>query len=95
MHLHATSMFVLDRILSIDTLRCLEINNDVGGPPIPWLVPYLKQVQAAGRSLLIRGSFSGDELRLLMDNLAPEGLFLYIMANDRQEVEKLRPLVGL
>ena len=45
MHLHATSMFVLDQILEIEPLRCLEINNDVGAPrPLP-----LRHGQGAGR----------------------------------------------
>jgi hypothetical protein len=95
MHLHATSMFVLDQILEIPPLRCLEINNDVGGPPVAEMAPHFARVQRAGRSLLIRGSFSPDELRLLMDTLEPRGLYLYIMVASEAEIDALRPIVGM
>lgn len=95
MHLHATSMIVLDHILEIENLRCLEVNNDVGGPPVSWLIPYLKRIQKAGRSLVHRGSFSEDELKMIMDELDPKGLYLYIMAKDEAEVDRLKPIVGM
>jgi len=95
MHLHATSMIVLDEILEIEALRCLEVNNDVGGPPISWLVPYLKKIQGAGRSLVHRGSFTEDELKMLVDELDPRGLYLYIMVQDEAEIERLRPILGM
>ena len=94
-HLHATSMIVLDEMLEIPCLNCYEVNNDVGGPPVPWLIPYLQKIQKAKKSLLIRGSFSADEMRLLMDSLDPAGLYLYIMINNMKEAETLRPLVGM
>jgi hypothetical protein len=95
MHLHATSMIALDQILDIPTIRCLEINNDVGGPPVSWLAPYLQKVQKAKKPLLIRGSFTPEEMRMLMDCLEPAGLYLYIMIKDIKEMEALRPIVGL
>lgn len=95
MHLHATSMFVLDHILEIESLRCLEINNDVGGPPVAEMVPHFMKAQKAGRSLLVRGSFSEDELRLLMDKLDPRGLYIYIMVQDEAEIDRLKPIVGM
>jgi hypothetical protein len=94
-HLHATSMIVLDLMLEIPTLRCYEVNNDVGGPPVAWLVPYLQKIQAAKKPLLIRGSFTPEEMRLLVDSLEPAGLYLYVMINDMKEAESLRPIVGL
>jgi hypothetical protein len=59
------------------------------------MLPYFQRVQAAGRSLLIRGSFSPDEARMLMDQLDPRGLYMYVMVKDRAEVEQLRPIFGL
>ena len=94
-HLHATSMIALDEMLEIPTLNCFEVNNDVGGPPVSWLVPYLRKIQKAKKSLFIRGSFTPDETRLVMDSLEPAGLYLYIMVSDMKEVETLRPLVGM
>jgi len=97
MHLHSTSMFLLDQILEIEELRCLEVNYEVtsGGPDVRGMLPYWRAIQEAGRSLLIRASFTPDELRTLMDGLDPRGLYLYLMVEDLREVETLRPIVGM
>ena len=95
MHLHATSMFVLDYLLEVEEIRCFEINNDVGGPPIAEMVPHFQKVQRAKRPLLIRGSFTPEEMRLLMDSLEPEGLYLYVMVADQKEIDTLRPIMKM
>jgi len=59
------------------------------------MVPYFQMVQAAQRSLLIRGSFTPDEIRLLMDSLDPRGLYLLIVVADKREAERLRPLLRM
>jgi hypothetical protein len=94
-HLHSTSMFLLDAILEIGEIQCFEVNNDALGPPLPAMIPFYRRVQDSGKPLLVRGSFTPEELRLLMDALEPRGLFLNIMVADMQEVERLRPLVGM
>ena len=45
MHLHSTSMFILDLILQIEELGCFEINNDIAGPPLVEMLPYFQMVQ--------------------------------------------------
>lgn len=94
-HLHSTSMFLLEAFLEIEEIRCFEINNDVCGPPIEKMATYFQSVQKAKRPLLIRGSFSPDELRVLVDSLDPRGLFLLIMVKTMEEVEALRRVVGM
>jgi hypothetical protein len=94
-HLHSTSMFLLDAFLEVEEIRCYEVNNDVAGPPVKAMVPYFQRIQAARKPLLIRGSFTTDEMRLLMDSLEPRGLFLNIMTEGMNEIETLRPLAGM
>ncbi|MFN8008009.1 MAG: hypothetical protein U0V70_13485 [Terriglobia bacterium] len=94
-HLHSTSMFLLDAFLEIEEIRCFEINNDVCGPPLEKMVPYFQRVQATKRPLLIRGSFTPDEIRLLRDNLESRGLFLNIMVKTMKEIETLRGLLNM
>lgn len=95
MHLHATSMIVLDELLAVEQIKAFEINHDVGGPPIEWLIPHLQKVQAAGRPMILRGDFTTEEVRKLMDSLDPVGLYIYILVKDRAEADPFRPLVGL
>jgi hypothetical protein len=88
-------MFILDAFLEIEELRCFEINNDAIGPPLTEMLPYFQMVQQARRSLLIRGSLTPDDARLLMDSLDPRGLYLLVVVKDPGEADRLRPLLGL
>jgi hypothetical protein len=90
MHLHSTSMFLLDAFLDIEEIGCFEINHDVSGPPLSEMIPYFASVQKADRSLLIRGSVSPEELTILTESLDPAGLYLYIMVDTMEEVKSLK-----
>ena len=94
-HLHSTSMFILDAFLEIEELRCFEINIEAFNIPVKGMIPYFKMVQDADRPLLIRGAFTEDEMRLLVDSLDPRGLYLHIMPENKEEVERLRPILGM
>ncbi len=95
MHLHSTSMFLLDAILEIEEISCFEVNNDALGPPVADMIPHFRKVQQANRPLLIRGAFTKDELKLVADSLDPRGLFLNVMVKNLAEVEELRPVVRI
>jgi hypothetical protein len=88
-------MFLLDAFLECAEIRCFEVNNDVQGPPLSKMVNYFRRIQAAEKPLLIRGSFTPEEMGLLTDSLEPRGLFLNIMVKSMAEMEALRPLTGL
>ena len=92
-HLHSTSMFILKDLLEIEELRGFQVNNDVGGPPIKTMIPYFRAIQRADRPLIIRGSFSPEEIRLLMDCLEPKGLFMYVMVKNMEEAYEVRRLL--
>jgi hypothetical protein len=96
-HLHTNSMFLYDRFLEVEEIRCFQVNYEPysGGPPMPGMIPAFRKIQAAGRSLLVRGSFTPDELRLMVDSLDPRGLYLYIMVGSTAEADRLRPAIGM
>ena len=94
-HLHSTSMFLLDAFLEIEEIRCYEVNNDALGPPLEKMVPYFRKIQQAGRPLLIRGSFTPDELKLVVDSLDARGLFLNVMIERMDQTEPLRRIAGM
>jgi hypothetical protein len=95
-HLHSNSMFLYDLFLEVDEIRCFQVNYEVqsGGPPIAGMLPAFRKIQAANRPLLVRGSFTPDELRRLVDALDPRGLYLYIMVGSLDEVQVLRAALG-
>ncbi|MGD0223856.1 MAG: hypothetical protein ABSF71_16120 [Terriglobia bacterium] len=94
-HLHSSSMFLLDAFLEIEEIRCFEINNDVCGPPMREMVGYFQKVQKAHRPLLIRGALTLEDLNVLLDCLEPRGLFLNIMVNIMNEIETLRSRLNM
>lgn len=94
-HLHSTSMFLLDDLLAIEEIKLFEVNRDVAGPPLAEMIPYYRRFQDAGRPLLVRGSFTPAELGDMLDALEPRGLYLYIMVESMSEVEPLRRMAGM
>jgi hypothetical protein len=94
-HLHSTSMFILDAFLEIEEIGCFQVNLDVAGPSFAETLPHFRAVQDAQRPLVIRGSFTPDEARLLMDELDPRGLYLFTSVKDLREAEALRPILGM
>jgi len=94
-HLHSTSMFLLEAFLEIEELRCFEVNIETFNIPVQGMIKYFQAIQNADRPLLIRGSFTQDELRLVVDSLDPRGLYLHIMPESPEEADTLRPILGM
>ena len=95
MHLHATSMIVRDQLIALDEVKAFEVNHDVGGPPIEELIPHLRAMQAGNKPILVRGEFTEDELRKLVDGLDPAGLFVSVIVKDRRDSDRYRPIIGM
>ena len=89
-HLHSSSLFLLDRILDVEALGCIQINKDVGNTAVAEMLPFLQMVQARHRSLLIRGRLDLDDLALLRGGLSPDGLYLQIVVETAAETGRLR-----
>jgi hypothetical protein len=96
-HLHSTSMFLLDAFLEVEQIRCFQVNYEIrsGGPPIEGMIPYFQRIQGAQRPLLIRGSFTPGEMHTLLDALEPRGLYVYVMVESMEEVAALKPVLGM
>lgn len=89
-HLHSSSLFLLDRILDVGPLKCIQINKDVGGAEVPKMLPFLKMVQDRGKRLLVRGKLDHDDLNLLRRELTPKGLYLQIVVEGSAETQGFR-----
>ena len=90
-------MFILAAFLENEEIRCFQVNYEKasGGPAIEGMIPYFRMIQNAQRPLLIRGSFTPDEMRLLRDSLDARGLFLYIMLTSQSEADALRSVLAM
>ncbi|HTU03209.1 MAG TPA: hypothetical protein VMG58_15370, partial [Candidatus Sulfotelmatobacter sp.] len=88
-HLHSSSLFLLERILDIEALRCIQINKDVGNTAIAEMLSFFQMVQARRRPLLIRGALDRADLALLRERLSPDGLYLQIVVRTAEEARRL------
>lgn len=94
-HLHSTSMIMLDAFLEIEDIRCFEINIEPFSIPTEDMIPYFQSVQAADRSLIVRGTPTPGELDTLMDSLNPRGLYLQLLVQDMAEIDAYRAILGM
>jgi hypothetical protein len=95
MHVHTTSLHLLDAILEVENLTCLEINLESFNIPNIEMMPFFQRVQAANRSLIIRGSVTAAELRLFLDHLDPAGLYLHILVDEYADADELKAVAGM
>lgn len=79
MHIHSVSTHVLEDILSIKELKCLQIGIDIEGPTATDLINKFRLVQESGKCLLVWGDLSEYEVNLLKEKLEPEGLCIFIL----------------
>ena len=59
------------------------------------MIPFYRMIQEAGRPLLVRGSFTSEELGQMLEALTPTGLYLYIMVESLEEIDPLRRVLGM
>ena len=86
-HLHSSSLFLLDHILDVESLKCIQINKDVGGTDVSGMLPFFGKVQDRAKKLMIRGKLDHEDLKLLRRELSPKGLYLQIVVESPAETK--------
>jgi hypothetical protein len=89
-HLHSSSLLLLDRIVEVEALKCIQINKDQGGWGVPKMLPLFKMVQRKGKRLLIRGKLDREDLAHLRRELSPDGLYLQIVIDSPSEAKQFQ-----
>ncbi len=88
-HLHSSSLFILDDFLAVKEIGVFQINRDVGEMGMPELMPYLKRIQAAGRRIFLRGPIPAEDLELVKKELSPTGLMVQPVVANPEEAREL------
>jgi len=89
-HLHSSSLHLLDRFVDIEPQKCFEINKDQGGWGVARMVPLFKMVQSRGKKLIIRGKLDQADFDLLRKDLSPRGLYLQVVIDKPEEAPRFR-----
>jgi len=79
-HLHPSSFFHLEGILSLRNLRAVQVNKDVGGPTVEEMLPVFRQIAASGKRLILWGDFTPGEILMIMEDLPHRGLSFHVVA---------------
>jgi len=86
-HLHSSSVHVLDDILGIDPLAAVQLSVDVGGPgPLELFGNFEKVLTRTRLIIQVDGKESSpDEIVQLCRRLPPEGFYILVRADSLQE----------
>jgi hypothetical protein len=88
-HLHSSSLFLLDDFLSIREIGVYQVNRDVGEMGMPELIPFLRRIQEDGRRIFLRGPLGREDFELVAKNLSPTGLMLQSVVGTTDEAREL------
>ena len=91
-HLHPASLFILEHLLEMDTLKAIQINKDVGGPSISEMMPAFSEVLNR-KCLVIWGQLDPDEIAEIFAELSPRGLALHMVVETVEEARFLMEMV--
>jgi len=89
LHLHSSSLFILEDFLSIREIGVYQINRDVGEMGMPELIPFLRRIQEEGRRIFLRGPLDREDFKLVAKNLSPTGLMVQSVVGSVQEAREL------
>lgn len=77
----------LDHLFSIPEIRAIQWVPGAGQPPMPYWIPLLKRIQAAGRALHL--AVNPEDVEVLMRELSPAGLMLHTSVATEAEAKAL------
>ena len=87
-HLHTTSLHLLDYFLSNENVGIIQISKDDGFEDMNRLVRSLQKIQARQKCLILRGVFSVEELVLIRQMVSPTGFCIHSVVKTKQQASE-------
>lgn len=91
-HLHPASFFILDELLTLEGLRVVQVNKDVGGPTVAEMLPVLAKIMDT-RGLILWGDLTIADLETIKLRLPCRGLALHVVAPTLEEARERRTYI--
>ena len=91
-HLHPASFFILDELLTLDGLKVVEVNKDIGGPGVADMLPVLSKIMQT-RGLVLWGDLTIEDLETVRRHLPCRGLSLHVVAPTLDEARERRAYI--
>jgi hypothetical protein len=89
LHLHASSLFLIDHFLSIPKIKAFQVTKDPGGARLSDMMPALQKIQEARKPLIVKGQFDDRDLILMKGNLSVLGLCIQPVVSSQSEAVKI------
>jgi hypothetical protein len=83
-HLHPSSFFILDELLTLENLKAVQVNKDISGPGMKEMLPVLAKIMQT-RGLILWGDLTVEDLELVRKNLPCRGLAFNVVAPTKEE----------
>ena len=93
MHIHASSLFLIENFLSVSTIKAFQVSKDAGTDSIAAMLPGLQKIQQAQRPLIVKGAFDDHDLQLIRENLSATGLCLQPVVSNVDEAMQMLPRI--
>jgi hypothetical protein len=86
-HLHSTSLFLIEEFLSVEKIRVFQVTKDPGTATLVKMMPALEKIQKAGRCLVLKGRFDQADLVFMKEKLSPVGLCVQPVVDGAEEAK--------
>ncbi len=90
-HLHSTQLHTLDNLLELDELPAIELTPDHGAS-IGDLIPVISRIQAV-KPVIVHAYMSPEDMRMIIEQVNPEGLCVIGRADTPEEALRLQDAV--
>jgi hypothetical protein len=86
-HIHSTQLHNLDHLLAMDGLPAIEFTPDYG-ESIPALIPTIARIRSH-KPVIVHAFLSAGEMRMIIDQVPPEGLCIISRTHTPDEACRL------
>jgi len=88
-HLHSSSLFLIDRFLEIAHIKAFQVTKDPGGTQLSDMMPALQKIQRAGKPLIVKGQFDQADLEQIRNQLSVRGLCIQPVVGSHYEANEI------
>ena len=90
-HLHSSSLHLIDQFLDISQIRAFQITKDPNVVSLNIMLPALHKIQEAGKPLILKGQFNKEDFDQIQHQLSFRGLSLQPVVTSFTEAKKILP----
>ena len=92
-HLHSSSLFLIDQFLQVSQIRAFQVTKDAGRISLAGMMPSLLKIQRAGKPLIVKGQFDYADYDLMKRMLSVRGLCVQPVVKNLSDAHRIMPML--